>query len=126
MKKIIINSLKLGTSKLPKLKKNITNEIISDSVEYTKACKIILNSLYPWIKTVLFLNYKESEEYSTSVDYCIFIKSKNEQKLHIEGKISTIILSDSYDHSLRQNNGVTQMISPKMDRKQTASWFFLL
>ena len=36
MKKIIINSLKLGTSKLPKLKKNITNEIISDSVERTR------------------------------------------------------------------------------------------
>jgi len=36
LKKIIINSLKLGTSKLPKLKKNITNEIISDSVERTR------------------------------------------------------------------------------------------
>ena len=36
MKKIIINSLKLGASKLPKLKKNITNEIISDSVERTR------------------------------------------------------------------------------------------
>ncbi|HJL92388.1 MAG TPA: arginine--tRNA ligase [Woeseiaceae bacterium] len=36
MKKIIINSLQLGTSKLPKLKKNITNDIISDSVERTR------------------------------------------------------------------------------------------
>ena len=39
MKKIIINSLKLGAKKLPKLRKHITNDIISDSVERTRDSK---------------------------------------------------------------------------------------
>jgi hypothetical protein len=93
--------------------------IISDSDEYTKACKIVLQSLYPWVKFTLCLTYEESKIYSKPVDYCIFVKSNNEQVLTVEGKVSTIIISNSYDHSLRQYDTLTQMITPKMDNKQT-------
>jgi hypothetical protein len=93
--------------------------IVSDSDEYTKACKIMLQSLYPWVKSTLFLTYEESKVYSKPIDYCIFVNSNNEKRLSIEGKASTIIISNSYDPSLRQYDTVTQMITPKMDRKQT-------
>lgn len=93
--------------------------IISDSAEDTKACKHILESLYPWIKETLYVSYQESKGLTQSVDYCIFVRTSSAQTIPLKGKLSTLVMADFYDSSLARENNITQLITTDMDTTQT-------
>jgi hypothetical protein len=89
--------------------------IISDSLEYKKACEVMLKSLYPWIKFTKFISHKESKTYSPPPDYCIFFKTSEEQSLAVKSKTSTIIVTNSYDKNPELCDTVTQMVVQRID-----------
>jgi hypothetical protein len=93
--------------------------IISDSKEYTKACKEILESLYPWFEQAIYVTCKESEEITQPVDYCIFVRQGEAKKTPIKGSVSTVVITESYDSSLRQEDRLTQLVAPRLDTLQT-------
>ena len=98
-------------------KLNYKNEeliIITDDFYFKQISLYFLKLDSPWLK-VSIITLSESKNLHYSPDYCIFFITKKIKKTPIEGKISTIIVTDSIDSlNLSDKNNVTYFAFPNV------------
>ena len=90
--------------------------IVTDSSEFTKLAKLLIQSDYSWLKNVEILTLNEYLKLKFPTDYLIYYLKNNAPK--IKGNINTVAVIRGPAKNELINNNTCQLLIPEMGNKQ--------